>query len=180
MEETSEKDFTVIHPIYITKDINVERDIYTSIDYIMRKEFRSENLIQAKMSSYSLEAIENIQMQKDKEKGFEYILFKGMIVSLENIILECIVKVYKKYFIISENDKDNKLIKEQCGFFGNIYQKYLIMSNIFPFLDKHFLQSFNEYKKQYELQCSLCELFSDLFWDSVFQIKKVNVSNIYR
>lgn len=108
---------------------------------------------------------------KIQNKTLEFIAIKGIIISLINVINERIGKLFLVNFSGDTPDID-------CGIFHEIYSEFLILSNICPLLEQDFSQSLACFKEKYEMNFSLCELFSDLFWDYIFKIKEINVRSV--
>ena len=55
--------------------------------------------------------------------------------------------------------------------FTKIYRRYLHSNNCCPFLEQDFPLAFNEFFKSFNFKPELWELFSDIYWDSVFKYK---------
>lgn len=93
----------------------------------------------------------------DKKKSLENFAIKGIMVSMITIINLYLDDVYGNN--ISED------------IFIEIYRRYLLFNNCCPFLEEDFPLAFNEFFKTFNIKFKLLELFSDIYWDSVFKYK---------
>lgn len=169
---------SVNDPLSIPLALNDRCDINAKHISNSSSNTNSENTAkQSLINSYANANNKNSYMNVDKliltlkvqNKSLEFIAIKGIIISLINVINERIGKLLVNCSVDTP-DLD-------CGIFHEIYNEFLVLSNICPLLEQDFCQSLACFKEKYEMSFSLCELFSDLFWDYIFKIREINVSS---
>lgn len=178
-------------PNYINKEnVQSEKELYTAIDRLIQNKlieqqsfsitdllfsssFSSSNNANDGSSHQTSQSYANIDklISKSKETNtcIEFIAIKAIMISLINIINERLQKVFKLNFSGDTFDVD-------CDIFNDIYNEYIILSDIYLFLERDFALSLNCFKLKYEMKFSFKDLFRDIYWDYVFKIKQLNVS----
>ena len=58
--------------------------------------------------------------------------------------------------------------------FIELMEKYNTIKDICPFLEKDFKEIIEDYQQKKNIKFCLCELLTDLYWDYVFKIHKIN------
>ena len=118
-------------------------------------------------------------------KNMEFLAIKTIVVALINLTEELI----NNYFIKSTEINLNNLMEEEYYFsedcdnnesnliifkpnlFETILNDYVFTSNMCPFLENYFIESFNNFREKYQISFSLSELFTDIFWNCIFHNK---------
>ena len=122
-----------------------------------------------------------INNAKEKNEILEFIAIKSIVISMINLTEELINNNYfsksenllsknNEEYIISEED-ENTIIIFKPNLFENIYNDYIFTSNMCPFLENYFIDSFNNFRQKYQISFTLTELFTDIFWNSIFHNK---------
>ena len=122
-----------------------------------------------------------INNAKEKNEILEFIAIKSIVISMINLIEELINNNYfsksenllsknNEEYIISEED-ENTIIIFKPNLFENIYNDYIFTSNMCPFLENYFIDSFNNFRQKYQISFTLTELLTDIFWNSIFHNK---------
>ncbi len=139
---------------------NIQIEIYTNINLIIVKTF-SNNMNE---SDYN-----KLNELKERFTNLEIFVFKSLITSIMNLILDWAINIANlKPF---ENDNNNSIDSE---IFLIIYNKYNEMRNICENIEKNFNLIFEKIKKEVDIDFTLIELFTDLFWDFIFRIHQIN------
>lgn len=97
-----------------------------------------------------------------KADSIKFMAIKAIIVTLVNLMNQII-----KDFIENLDDLNDKL-------FCLLYEQFLFMSNICPYLEQDFINSFRDFKQTYQINFSLCDLFGEIFWDCIFKFKDIS------
>ena len=122
-----------------------------------------------------------INNAKEKNEILEFIAIKSIVISMINLTEELINNNYfsksenllsksNEEYIISEED-ENTIIIFKPNLFENIYNDYIFTSNMCPFLENYFIDSFNNFRQKYQISFTLTELFTDIFWNCIFHNK---------
>jgi hypothetical protein len=75
------------------------------------------------------------------------------------------------YFSEDCDNNENSLIIFKPNLFETILNDYVFTSNMCPFLENYFIESFNNFREQYQISFSLSDLFTDIFWNCIFHNK---------
>ena len=123
-----------------------------------------------------------INKVKEKKEFLEFIAIKGIIISMINLTEELIndnylekseninINMTNEEYIISE-EEENTIITFKPNLFETIYNDYIFTSNMCPFLENYFIDSFNNFRQKYQISFTLTELFTDIFWNYIFHNK---------
>ena len=123
-----------------------------------------------------------INNKKEKDDFIEFIAIKGIIIAMINLTEELInnnyleksenitINMANKEYIISE-EEENTIIFFKPYLFESIYNDYIYTSNMCPFLENYFIDSFNNFRQKYQISFTLTELFTDIFWNCIFHNK---------
>ena len=128
---------------------------------------------------------------KKSNKSFEFIAIKSIMISLTNLMTELI----QKY--LAKNEKNVKNIKMEenevanakkiefniekiemnlieANIFEDIYKDFISQSNICSSeLEEYFINSLDSFREKYQMSFTLSELYTDIFWNSIFHNKKL-------
>jgi hypothetical protein len=128
-----------------------------------------------------------IHSLKEQNKSFEFIAIKSIMISITNLMTELIqnylVKI-NKLIMIDDNKGDNSIDYEEvekdefniieANIFEDIYKDFVSKSNLCSFeLEEFFKLSLGIFKEKYQMNFTLSELFTDIFWNSIFHNKKL-------
>ena len=190
----------------VIDDINMSTGIYNSINKVVhktlhgKKELGENNCIFMDENDKNFEVSESyknteidkkICSLKEKNKIFEFIAIKSLMISITNYMTE-LINSYLAFFEKSadENQKnmDGKDISVGLGDqggdegseeeilkifnFNEIYSDFVSKSNICSSeLEEYFIYSLDSFRTKYQMNFTLSELFTDIFWNSIFHNK---------
>ena len=124
---------------------------------------------------------------KEGNKEFEFITIKSIMISITNVITEYI----KKYLSINENSFNNKINEEskenkknefdldnfnitEANIFEDIYNDFVSQCNLCSSeLENNFIYSLDSFRVKFQMNFTLSELFTDIFWNIIFHNKKL-------
>ena len=118
-------------------------------------------------------------------KNMEFLAIKTIVVALINLTEELINNYFIKsteinlnnimdeeyYFSEDGDNNESGLIIFKPNLFETILNDYVFTSNMCPFLENYFIESFNNFREKYQISFSLSELFTDIFWNCIFHNK---------
>ena len=132
-----------------------------------------------------------ISSLKKGNKYYEFIGIKSIMISLTNLMTELI----QNYLAKNEKLINNKIKEEgddldkkiefdmekienlnliEANIFEDIYKDFVVQSNICSSeLEEYFKQSLNSFRDKYQMNFTLSELYTDIFWNSIFHNKKL-------
>ena len=113
--------------------------------------------------------LEKIIEKKQKDnKEIEFIAIKTIIISMMNITTEMTCIYLQTLVKNTNNNNENSFdIKD----FKIIHDEYVLVSNYCTTLENYFQKSFENFKNKYQINFTLSELFTDIFWNSLFHRK---------
>ena len=150
--------------------------IYNDLNSVALKEKENFEYIDKLINTFN---------KKGTYKNMEFLAIKTIIVALINLTEELI----NNYFIKSTEINLNNIMEEEYYFsedcendessliifkpnlFETILNDYVFTSNMCPFLENYFIESFNNFREKYQISFSLSELFTDIFWNCIFHNK---------
>ena len=180
-----------------TNNDNISISIFNSISRMVHKILHKKKMINGKEvkecaiydnlnKQLELEDKIEILIQKLKEenKFFEFIAIKSIMISITNLMKELIqnyLEKNKKLMMISENKEDRNFDfgKEElniieANIFEDIYNDFVSKSNLCSSdLEEFFITSLDCFRKKYQMNFTLSELFTDIFWNSIFHNKEI-------
>ena len=118
-------------------------------------------------------------------KNMEFLAIKTIVVALINLTEELINNYFIKsteinlsnimeeeyYFSEDGDNNESSMIIFKPNLFETILNDYVFTSNMCPFLENYFIESFNNFREKYQISFSLSELFTDIFWNCIFHNK---------
>ena len=191
------------------ENINKSKILFNDINKIVHKTLHKKKMINGKeikecifyedLNGQILEFRENLTFNdidklisdlKEKNKFFEFVAIKSIMISLTNLMTELIQNYLEKNerlisSIINEENKEDKkydfefknlenYIKFEVNIFEDIYKDFVSLSNLCSSeLEELFILSINNFREKYQLHFTLSELFTDIFWNSIFHNKKL-------
>ena len=150
--------------------------IYNDLNTVAKKEKENFEYIDKLINTFN---------KRGTYKNMEFLAIKTIVVALINLTEELI----NNYFIKSTEINLNNLMEEEYYFsedcdnnesnliifkpnlFETILNDYVFTSNMCPFLENYFIESFNNFREKYQISFSLSELFTDIFWNCIFHNK---------
>ena len=128
-----------------------------------------------------------IHSLKEQNKSFEFIAIKSIMISITNLMTELIqnyLAKINKLMMIDDNKGDNSIDYEdfekdefsiiEMKIFEDIYNDFVSKSNLCSSeLEEFFILSFGIFREKYQMNFTLSELFTDIFWNSIFHNKKL-------
>ena len=125
---------------------------------------------------------------KEKNKIYEFICIKSLMISITNYMTELIesyIKFENKEKKINEEknrcrgdlgeveEQEEEILKLSNleDIYIEIYNDFVSKSNICSELEDNFKYSLESFKLKYQMNFTLSELFSDIFWNSIFHNK---------
>ena len=170
---------------------SISNNIFNSISMMVHKILHKKKMVNGKevkectiydnLSEVNIEIFQNL---KEENKFYEFIAIKSIMISITNLMKELIhnyLEKNKKLMMISENKEDRNfdLGKEEmniieANIFEDIYKDFIFKSNLCSSdLEEFFILSLNCFRKKYQMNFTLSELFTDIFWNSIFHNKEL-------
>ena len=170
---------------------SISNNIFNSISMMVHKILHKKKMINGKevkectiydnLSEVNIEIFKNL---KEENKFYEFIAIKSIMISITNLMKELIhnyLEKNKKLMMISENKEDRNFDfgKEEmniieANIFEDIYKDFIFKSNLCSSdLEEFFILSLNCFRKKYQMNFTLSELFTDIFWNSIFHNKEL-------
>ena len=133
-----------------------------------------ETEIEIKNFQNDINNILNIESSNDI---YLYFGFKSIVISLYILIIRWLSNSHFKIYLRSIKENNINL-----DIFIELMEKYNKIKDICPFLEKDFKGIIDNYHKMEDIKFCLCELLTDLYWDYVFKIHKINYmfTNCYK
>ena len=116
---------------------------------------------------------------KEQNKYFEFIAIKSIMISITNLMTESIKnylvrnETFINNIINEENKEDKNFDFEFINIFEDIYNDFVYQSNLCPDIEVYFNSSLDNFRNKYQMNFTLSELFTDIFWNSIFHNKKL-------
>ena len=163
-----------IDKINKTKSVNIYNAINREIHIILhgKKNLEKKNCIfltEPDINTYELSILKNslydkkICNLKETNKIFEFIAIKTLMISFTNYMNELI----DSYMQNIENENNNEEM------YIGIYKDFVKKSNICSELEEALEYSLGSFKNKYQMNFTLSELFTDIFWNSIFHNKSL-------
>ena len=125
-----------------------------------------ETEIEIKNFQNEINNILNIESSNDI---YLYFGFKSIVISLYILIIRWLSNSHFKIYLRSIKENNINL-----DIFIELMEKYNKIKDICPYLEKDFKGIIDNYHKMEDIKFCLCELLTDLYWDYVFKIHKIN------
>jgi len=169
-----------------TKSINIYNSINREIHLILhgKKNLEKKNCIYLTGTDVNFEVsiLKNgiydrkICNLKETNKIFEFIGIKSLMISITNYMNE-LIDSYISCYENNENKVDDEHPLQEGEWVGNeeiyieIYKDFVKKSNICSELEEALQFSLGSFKAKYQMHFTLSELFTDIFWNSIFHNK---------
>ena len=193
---SNEEDFNIDNKIFVAVDRVTHKTLHKNILVEGKKVkicsiYKDLNQIEFKerenIGYSNIDKLINNIKEKENHKHLEFIAIKAIILGVINLTEELINNYMKNshevnlnykiinqddYFLIEEEEEDeNNIIVFKPLLFEVIFNDFVFTSNMCPFLENYFIESFNRFREKYQLSFTLSELFSDIFWNRIFHNK---------
>ena len=140
---------------------NIQIEIYTNINLVIVKTFNNN----MNESDYN-----KLNELKERFTNLEIFVFKSLITSIMNFILDWANNIAHLNSLLDNENNDSN----NSEVFLIIFNKYNEMKKICQNIEKDFNLIFDKIKKEVDIDFTLIELFTDLFWDFIFKIQQIN------
>ena len=146
----------------------VDKRIKSYYDYYKKNKSYKLDETETEINKFQ-KKIKYILNMESLHETFYFFCFKSIVYSLYLLIIRWLSKCHFKLYLQSKNEE-----KIYLDIFIELMEKYNTIKDICPFLEKDFKQIIDNYKQKKDIQFCLCELLTDLYWDYVFKIHKIN------
>ncbi len=116
---------------------------------------------------------------KEQNKYYEFIAIKSIMISMTNLMTESIKnylvrnETFINNIINEENKEDKNFDFEFINIFEDIYNDFVYQSNLCSDIEEYFKLSLDNFRNKYQMNFTLSELFTDIFWNSIFHNNKL-------
>ena len=121
--------------------------------------------------------IKKILLQ-EKKSEFYFIGFKSIVMSLFSLIIDITSHINFKIHLKKINNKEKPILsfinEKNLLIFTELLSKYKKIKDICPFIQKDFKEIIDDFQTKKKMEISLCDLFTDLYWDHIFKINNIN------
>ena len=153
-----------------------KKHVYETIDnriklyynYYRKNKSYKINKIEIELNNYKKE-INNILAIETLNENYLFFGFKSIVISLYLLIIRRLSNSHFKIYLNSIKEDNINL-----DIFIELMEKYNTLKDICPFLEKDFKEMIEIYQQKKDVKFCLCELLTDLYWDYVFKIHKIN------
>ena len=116
--------------------------------------------------------------EKEKKSEFCFIGFKSIVNSLLSLIIDITSHINFKIHLKKINNKEKPILsfinEKNLLIFTELLEKYKKIKDICPFIQKDFKDIIDNFQTQKKMDFSLCNLFTDFYWDHIFKINNIN------
>ena len=175
-------------------EYNICSNIFNTIDRMVHKILHKKKMINGKevkecifygnLNEQTVKYNEKnnvIYKLKEENKNIEFIEIEAIMISLTNLMTELIQNyLAKSKQLLNElkeekngnDEEDNDLI--EANIFEYIYNEFVFQSNVCSSeLESKFTFSLNRFREESKMNFTLSELYTDIFWNSIFHNKKL-------
>ena len=163
---TEEKKIEFEQKKYIFDTINDRINLY--YDYYKKNKSYKMEETETEIIKYQKE-LKNILNIESLNANFLFYGFKSIVLSLYVLVIRWLSNSHFKVYLSSIKEENANL-----GIFIELMEKYNTIKDICPFLEKDFKEIIENYQCKKDITFCLCELLTDLYWDYVFKIHKIN------
>lgn len=115
---------------------------------------------------------------KEKKTEFCFIGFKSIVMSLFSLVIDITSHINFKVHLKKINNKEKPTLsfinEKNLLIFTDLLSKYKKIKDICPFIQADFKDIIDNFQTQKKIDVSLCDLFTDLYWDHIFKINNIN------
>ena len=153
-----------------------KKHVYEAIDnriklyynYYRKNKSYKINETEIELNNYKKEITEILAIETLNE-NYLFFGFKSIVISLYLLIIRRLSNSHFKIYLNSIKEDNINL-----DIFIELMEKYNTLKDICPFLEKDFKEMIEIYQQKKDVKFCLCELLTDLYWDYVFKIHKIN------
>ena len=154
----------------------IDKRIKTYYDYYKKNKSYKKEETEKEIIIFQKDINEILSMESLNDKLL-FFGFKSIVLNLYVLVIrwlsKCHFKAYLKYIKV-----DNIYL----DIFIELMEKYNKIKDICPFLEKDFKEIIENFQQKKNIKFCLCELLTDMYWDYVFKIHKINYmfTNCYK
>ena len=153
-----------------------KKHVYETIDnriklyynYYRKNKSYKINETEIELNNYKKEITDILGIETLNE-NYLFFGFKSIVISLYLLIIRRLSNSHFKIYLNSIKEDNINL-----DIFIELMEKYNTLKDICPFLEKDFKEIIEIYQQKKDVKFCLCELLTDLYWDYVFKIHKIN------
>ena len=153
-----------------------KKHVYETIDnriklyynYYRKNKSYKINETEIELNNYKKEITDILAIETLNE-NYLFFGFKSIVISLYLLIIRRLSNSHFKIYLNSIKEDNINL-----DIFIELMEKYNTLKDICPFLEKDFKDMIEIYQQKKDVKFCLCELLTDLYWDYVFKIHKIN------
>ena len=153
-----------------------KKHVYEAIDnriklyynYYRKNKSYKINETEIELNNYKKEITDILAIETLNE-NYLFFGFKSIVISLYLLIIRRLSNSHFKIYLNSIKEDNINL-----DIFIELMEKYNTLKDICPFLEKDFKEMIEIYQQKKGVKFCLCELLTDLYWDYVFKIHKIN------
>ena len=153
-----------------------KKHVYETIDnriklyynYYRKNKSYKINETEIELNNYKKEITDILAIETLNE-NYLFFGFKSIVISLYLLIIRRLSNSHFKIYLNSIKEDNINL-----DIFIELMEKYNTLKDICSFLEKDFKEMIEIYQQKKDVKFCLCELLTDLYWDYVFKIHKIN------
>ena len=146
----------------------IDKRIKLYYNYYRKNKSYKINETEIELNNYKKEITDILAIETLNE-NYLFFGFKSIVISLYLLIIRRLSNSHFKIYLNSIKEDNINL-----DIFIELMEKYNTLKDICPFLEKDFKEMIEIYQQKKGVKFCLCELLTDLYWDYVFKIHKIN------
>ena len=146
----------------------IDNRIKLYYNYYRKNKSYKINETEIELNNYKKEITDILAKETLNEK-YLFFGFKSIVINLYLLIIRRLSNSHFKIYLNSIKEDNINL-----DIFIELMEKYNTLKDICPFLEKDFKEIIEIYQQKKGVKFCLCELLTDLYWDYVFKIHKIN------
>ena len=146
----------------------IDNRIKLYYNYYRKNKSYKINETEIELNNYKKEITDILAIETLNEK-YLFFGFKSIVINLYLLIIRRLSNSHFKIYLNSIKEDNINL-----DIFIELMEKYNTLKDICPFLEKDFKEIIEIYQQKKGVKFCLCELLTDLYWDYVFKIHKIN------
>ena len=146
----------------------IDNRIKLYYNYYRKNKSYKINETEIELNNYKKEITDILAIETLNE-NYLFFGFKSIVISLYLLIIRRLSNSHFKIYLNSIKEDNINL-----DIFIELMEKYNTLKDICPFLEKDFKEMIEIYQQKKDVKFCLCELLTDLYWDYVFKIHKIN------
>ena len=164
--DSEEKKFEYKQKKHVYETIDNRIKLY--YNYYRKNKSYKINETEIELNNYKKEITDILAIETLNE-NYLFFGFKSIVISLYLLIIRRLSNSHFKIYLNSIKEDNINL-----DIFIELMEKYNTLKDICPFLEKDFKEIIEIYQQKKCVKFCLCELLTDLYWDYVFKIHKIN------